>query len=108
MTNWIDVCCVEDLQIDSGICVLVTGIQIAVFYQFISENIYAISNFDPFSGVNVLSRGLIGDIDGQPVVASPLYKQHFNLKTGLCLEDGSVRILTYPVRIQGDSVQIII
>ena len=68
--------------------------------------VYAINNYDPFGCANVLSRGLIGDINGQPVVASPLYKQHFNLQTGACLEDETVTIPAYAVRIENGSVQV--
>ena len=106
MTGWQDVCSVDDLQPDSGVCALVKGQQVAIFYMPKDKAVYAINNFDPFGCANVLSRGLIGDINGQPVVASPLYKQHFNLQTGVCLEDETVTIPTYAVRIEDGSVQI--
>ncbi len=60
MTQWIDVCSVDDLQPDSGVCALIDGRQIAVFYMSQDQAIYAIDNFDPFGKANVLSRGLIG------------------------------------------------
>ncbi len=99
MADWQDVCGVEDLQPNSGVCALVAGQQVAIFYMPKETAIYAIDNYDPFGKANVLSRGLIGDIGGQPVVASPLYKQHFNLQTGVCLEDETVQIPIYPVRL---------
>ncbi len=68
--------------------------------------VYALSNYDPIGQANVLSRGILGDINEQPVVSSPLYKQHFNLNTGICLEDESISLAVYPVRIVNDSVQI--
>jgi len=118
--TWVDVCGVDDLQADSGVCVLVQGQQIALFYMpafandrskktgfFTPENaVYAVGNYDPFGKANVLARGLIGDIGGQPVVASPLYKQHFHLQTGVCLEDEAVQIPAYPVQIVDRRVQI--
>ena len=103
---WVDVCSTDALQPDSGICALVAGQQVAFFYMLKDERIYAINNFDPFGNANVLSRGLIGDIGGRPMVASPLYKQHFNLETGRCLEDETVQIPVYPVRITEGRVQI--
>jgi nitrite reductase (NADH) small subunit len=103
---WFDVCGFDDLQPDSGICALVQGQQIAVFYCASSQKVYALSNFDPFGQANVLSRGLMGDINGQAVVASPLYKQHFNLLTGQCLEDADVRIPAYAAQIFNGRVQI--
>jgi NAD(P)H-dependent nitrite reductase small subunit len=106
MVRWQDVCSIDNLQPDSGVCALVEGQQVALFYMPKESAIYAINNYDPFGNANVLSRGLIGDINGQPVVASPLYKQHFNLQTGVCLEDETVTIPVYAVRIESGSVQI--
>ncbi len=106
MTQWIDVCSVDDLQPDSGVCALIGGRQIAVFYMSKDQAIYAIDNFDPFGKANVLSRGLIGDLGGEPMVASPLYKQHFNLKTGVCFEDESIKVETYAIRTENGRVEI--
>lgn len=106
MAQWQDVCSIDDLQPDSGVCALVDDQQVALFYMPKESVVYAINNYDPFGKANVLSRGLIGDINGQPVVASPLYKQHFNLQTGICLEDETVTIPTYAVRMENGSVQI--
>ncbi len=106
MARWQNVCSVDNLQPDSGVCALVDGKQVALFYMPKDKTVYAINNYDPFGDANVLSRGIIGDINGQPVVASPLYKQHFNLQTGVCLEDETVIIPAYAVRIENGSVQI--
>ena len=106
MASWQDVCSVDDLQPDSGVCALVEGQQVAIYYMPKDKAVYAINNHDPFGNANVLSRGIIGDINGQPVVASPLYKQHFNLQTGVCLEDETVTIPTYAIRIENGSVQV--
>lgn len=99
MSEWIIVCQVDDLEPDSGVCALVDGRQVAIFYIPKIQAIYAVDNYDPIGKANVLSRGMIGDIQGEPVVASPLYKQHYSLKNGVCLEDESVRIGVYDVRI---------
>lgn len=99
MSEWITVCQVDDLEPDSGVCALVDGRQVAIFYIPKIQAIYAVDNYDPIGKANVLSRGMIGDIQGEPVVASPLYKQHYSLKNGVCLEDESVRIGVYDVRI---------
>ena len=106
MSQWLDVCSHDDLQPDSGICALVANQQIAIFYLTGDDTVFAINNFDPFGKANVLSRGLIGDINGQPVVSSPLFKQHFNLSTGTCLEDESVNVDAYTVRIVEGRVEV--
>jgi nitrite reductase (NADH) small subunit len=103
---WKDVCNANDLQPDSGVCALVDGQQIAIFYMVKEKAVYALHNYDPIGKANVLSRGMIGDIKDEPVVASPLYKQHFNLKTGVCVEDGQVTVPVYPVRITNGRVEI--
>ena len=104
--KWIDVCSVDDLQPDSGICALVDNKQVAIFYMPKEQAVYAVNNYDPFGNANVLSRGLIGDLDNVPMVSSPLYKQHFNLLTGECLEDESVRIEAYEIRIENGRVEV--
>jgi assimilatory nitrate reductase catalytic subunit len=92
------VCRLEDIVPDTGVCALVAGEQVAVFR--IEEKIHAVGNRDPFSGANVLSRGIVGDLKGELVVASPVYKQHFSLRTGRCVEDGAVRIPVYGARVE--------
>jgi nitrite reductase (NADH) small subunit len=106
-SSWQAVCDRRDLVAGAGVCVLLGSEQVALFYVPGEERtLYAVSNRDPIGGANVLSRGILGDIRGQLVVASPLYKQHFNLATGACLEDDSVRVRVYEARLEGDSVLI--
>lgn len=106
MTEWIDVCGADDLQPNSGVCALVKGRQVAIFYFPKEQALFAINNYDPIGHANVLSRGMIGDLNGQPVVASPLYKQHFNLQTGVCVEDSAVSVPVYPIRIENGRVAV--
>jgi len=106
MSAWIDVCAVKELQPDSGVCALVAGKQVAVFYLTKLQTVYAIDNFDPFSQANVLSRGMIGDLGGKPMLASPMYKQHFDLKTGVCFENADIRVPAYAARIVDARVEI--
>ena len=105
--SWEEICTRQDLVAGSGVCALVGGEQVALFYlPGEGQEIYALGNRDPIGRANVLSRGIVGDIKGQLVVASPLYKQHFSLGTGTCLEDDEVRVEVYNVRLEGDSVLI--
>lgn len=98
LTRWDSVCTVEDLVPESGIAVWTADGPVAIFYlPHRLPSLFAISHTDPFSCTNVLARGITGDLKGEPVVASPLYKQHFNLKSGICLEDGSVSVKAYSI-----------
>lgn len=93
-------CQESDLVANSGVCALWRGQQIALFFlPNESPQIYAISNWDPKGKANVLSRGIVGDIDGTLVVASPLYKQHYDLTSGACLEDETLSVPAYRVSI---------
>jgi nitrite reductase (NADH) large subunit len=103
-TAWYAVCDLDDILPDSGVCADVAGRQIAVFR--VDDVIYALDNFDPAGGANVLSRGLIGDLGGELVVASPLYKHHYSLTTGRCLEEPEYSVGTYPARLDGTTVWI--
>ncbi len=96
-TTYVPVCNIDDLVPGRGACVLVEGRQVAVF-RLPRGSVYAIGNHDPFSGANVLSRGIVGDLKGELVVASPIYKQHFSLVSGRCLEKPDVCVPVYPVR----------
>jgi len=106
MSNWIDICPLDDLQADSGVCALVEDKQVAIFYLPKEQAVYAVNNYDPFGKVHVLSRGLLGDIKGEPMIASPLYKQHYSLLTGQCFEDEAVSIEVYAVRIENNRVEV--
>jgi nitrite reductase (NADH) small subunit len=102
---WIDVCAFEDIVPDTGVCALVAGEQVAVVRTGFGS-IYAIGNFDPFSKAYVLSRGIVGDAGGVPKIASPIYKQAFDLRTGACLDDPSVRVPVYRVRVRSGRIEV--
>ena len=106
-SQWQLLCQRSDLVAGSGVCALVDEQQIALYYlPEEPQCIFALGNRDPIGKANVLSRGILGDIGGELVVASPLYKQHFSLSTGQCLEEEGVSVPVYQVRLQGDEVQI--
>src|SRR3954463_12246044 len=98
------ICKLEDIMPGSGVCALVGGEQVAIFRVdnggLADDSVYAVGNFDPFSRANVISRGIVGDLKGELVVASPVYKQHFSLASGRCVEDPSVRVPVYAARVE--------
>lgn len=105
-SDWVDVCRVDRLLPDRGACALVGGEQVAIFRLGVTDEVFAISNYDPFSRAFVLSRGIVGTKGDVVKVASPIYKQTFDLRTGACLEKPEVRIPTYGVRVVGCVVQV--
>ncbi|SDJ91658.1 nitrite reductase small subunit NirD [Microbulbifer yueqingensis] len=114
---WQPVCQRSDLVANSGVCALMgdpsaTGPlagrrSIALFFiPHATPQFYAIDNWDPIAGAGVIARGLVAEIDGELTVASPLYKHHFRLRDGACLEDSNVCLRTYPVALDGDCVSV--
>lgn len=79
------VCRLKDLSTERGVAALVNGDQVALFRTF-DDTVYALQQRDPFSGANVMSRGIVGSRGDVPTVASPMYKQVFDLRTGACLD----------------------
>jgi nitrite reductase (NADH) small subunit len=106
MKNFIEVCALNDISLDTGVCALVNDQQVAIFRPASSQKVFAINNYDPIGKASVLSRGLISDVKGKLTVASPLYKQHFCLTSGECLEDDTMQVPTYPTKIINDRVWI--
>ncbi|MBA9005643.1 MULTISPECIES: nitrite reductase small subunit NirD [Thermomonospora] len=105
-TRWHDVCAYDDLLPERGAAALVEGVQVAIFRTF-DGDLYALSNFDPFSGAYVMARGILGTRGGTPTVASPMYKQVFDLATGRCLDDAEVALPTFRIRrTPGDRVEV--
>ncbi|MFW1806765.1 nitrite reductase small subunit NirD [Acinetobacter ursingii] len=102
--QWVDVCNLDDITPNTGVGALVEGQSVALFRVGHEKRIYALSNKDPFSQANVMCRGIIGDIQGERVIASPIYKQHFSLATGRCLEDKDQKLLVFPTKIENGRV----
>ncbi len=106
MSSWKKVCQLSDISPNTGVCALVNGQQVAIFRQAKSDAVYAIGNFDPIGRANVLSRGLMAQLGDSITVASPLYKQHYRLTDGQCLEQDDIRVPVYQVRITDGAVEV--
>jgi len=118
--SWVDICPLDRLIVDRGVAAKVGPNQVAVFRVGRGrcdddssasddagvDEVFALSNYDPFSMANVLSRGIVGCKGGRLKVASPVYKQSFDLITGECLDDPSVSVPTFEVRVLDGHVQV--
>ena len=103
--KWTSVCKLTDLDPERGAVALVHGRQVALFRTH-DDEVYAIGNRDPFSGAHVLARGIVGSREGMPTVASPMYKQVFDLRTGQCFDDEKVRVPSFPVRVTDGVIEV--
>jgi nitrite reductase (NADH) small subunit len=105
VNEWRDVCAIDDVLPGTGVAALIDGEQIAIVRT--RDGLFAaLSNFDPFSNAFVIARGIVGDRAGVPKIASPIYKQNFSLKTGECLDDPSVRLAVFPIRVLAGRIQV--
>ena len=104
--QWETVCQITDIQPNTGVCALFHNEQVAIFRVGETDEVYALSNYDPFSKAYVLSRGLVGDRQGIIKVAAPIYKQNINLQTGEYLDEPEIKIPTFPVRVVNGEVQL--
>jgi len=104
--SWTAVCSLDEIVPNTGVCALLDGQQVAVFHvaDDAEQRVYAIGNYDPNSGAAVISRGLVGNLGERIVVASPIYKHHFDLETGECLEAPENSVASYRTRIDGGKV----
>lgn len=106
MSQWTTVCQLDDILPATGVCALLGNNEIAIFRPHHDEQVYAMSNIDPFFEASVLSRGLICEHQNELWVASPLKKQHFRLRDGFCMEDESRSVAHFKARVIDGQVQI--
>ena len=107
--EWKTLCRRADLVADSGVVAWLDGVQVALFHLPAiggDEQVFAIDNVDPKSGADVIGRGIVGTLKGELVIASPLYKQHFRLADGTCIEYPEQCLRVWPVRLSGDQVEV--
>ncbi|WP_426183105.1 nitrite reductase small subunit NirD [Microbacterium sp. TWP3-1-2b2] len=105
----IRVCSIRDLEVERGRAALIGAEQVALFL-LPDGAVHAVSNLDPYSGANVISRGIVGTRGDAPTVASPMHKQVFDLRTGECLETQGKptrRLAVWVAQTVGDDVYLL-
>jgi nitrite reductase (NADH) small subunit len=103
--TWVTICPYQRLEPERGVAALVGGAQVAIFLTH-TGNLYAIDNYDPYARAYVLSRGIVGTRGDAPTVASPMHKQVYDLRTGVCLDLPDVAVQTYPIRCRDAMVEV--
>ena len=104
--QWKDICNISDITDNTGVCAQFMGHQVAIFNLQPENTFKSVSNYDPIADANIISRGIVGELNGRRIVASPLYKQHFCLDTGECLEEENIKLITFETRVKQDKVQL--
>jgi nitrite reductase (NADH) small subunit len=96
--EWQPVCRIVELEVERGATALVHGQALAIFRTH-DDAVYALGNYDPFAKASVLARGIVGTRGEVPFVASPMHKHGFDLRTGECLDDPTVHVPVYAVKV---------
>ncbi|MFR9751233.1 nitrite reductase small subunit NirD [Nocardia sp. 004] len=104
--EWTQACRLDYLIPGRGVAVLLKGGRQAALFRVGDGALYAVGNVDPIGRAAVMSRGIVGDRGGVPVVASPLLKQAFSLVDGHCLDDESAMLPVYAVRVDDGIVSV--
>ncbi len=99
------ICHLDDIDREGGVAALVDGEVVAVFRTY-ADDVFALDNYDPFGRASVLSRGIVGTRGERDVVTSPLHKQAFDLRTGVCLDDETVQVSVHPVVVRDGVVHV--
>ena len=108
MSRWVAVCTTGQLIPERGVAVLVHETPVAIFRirDGADEYVRAVGHRDPFSGAHVIARGILGSVGARDTVASPMYKHVFDLATGECLTDPSVRLPVHRTFVAGNVVYV--
>lgn len=106
LPHWVSICAVDDIVPGTGVAALVDGEQVAIIRSPQGDALFGLSNFDPYSKAFVIARGIVGDKNGVLKIASPIYKQSFDLRTGVCLEEPAVALSVYKVRVADGRVEV--
>lgn len=101
-------CRLDRIAPGTGVAARLGGDAVAVYRVVVdgADRVYALDDRDPFTGVRVLSRGIVGDRDGVLKVSSPLHKQSFALATGACLDDPARGVAVFDARIADGVVEL--
>ncbi|MEB6224999.1 nitrite reductase large subunit NirB [Pantoea anthophila] len=99
---WSAICALEAIPPQAGIGARLGSERVALF-RF-GETLYALEDREPGSDASVLSRGILGDVGGEPVVISPLYKQRVRLRDGQSLDNPQHQLRCWPVKLEAGQI----
>lgn len=103
--EWHLVCALDALEPERGVTALIHGQGIAIF-RMPDDQVYALGNHDPYARASAIARGIVGFREDVPFVASPSHRHPFDLRTGRCLDDPSVRVPAYETKVVDGQVYV--
>ena len=104
--DWVEVATVSDFPHNGGATIKYGKVQIAVFNFASRGQWYASQQMCPHRKAFVLSRGILGDVEGEPKIACPLHKKNFSLESGASLSGDDYGIQVFPVKVEDGLVYV--
>ena len=113
MSGWHDVGALADVERRGRLVVRVNGRELGVLHDPQSGALHAVRNRCPHQGaplclgvVAARAHGAPGvyELGADTVVRCPWHGWEFELATGRCPEDATMRVATYPVRVEDGRV----
>ena len=113
MTEWHDVGALDELEREGRIVARVGGREVGVVRDPRSGSLHGIRNRCPHHGgplcLGTVRERLVGapgryDVGGQRVLRCPWHGWEFDLETGRCVDEPSLRAAVYTVRVGGNRV----
>jgi len=103
--DWVELCDLSAIPENAGMAARLGDRQIALFHlPSLPQKVFALGNHEPGSDAHVLARGMLGDVKGEPVVISPLYKQRFRLHDGSSIDNAQVRLACWQTDVRNGRV----
>lgn len=99
MAQFVKVASLSQLAAGTGRAVEVNGKSIALFN--VNGKVYATDNACLHQG-GPLGEGMLEE----EVVTCPWHMWQYNVRTGESLEDSTLKVETYPVRVSGDDIEV--
>ena len=113
MSGWADVGAAADLERDGYVVARVDGREVGALRDDGTGAVHGLRNRCPHHGgplclgtVRERLAGSPGDYEltGQSVLRCPWHGWEFDLETGRCLDDPTLRAAVYPARVEGGRV----
>jgi nitrite reductase (NADH) small subunit len=105
MSQWVNICNINDILPATGVCALLGKEQVAIF-RLATMNRFLPSAISTRSSRPACSPAADCRAQGELWVASPLKKQRFRLSDGYCMEDESRSVKHYDARVKDGKVQL--
>lgn len=113
MAEWHDVGCLADVERDGRAVARLNGREVGVVVDVVDGSLHGVRNRCPHHGgplcLGSVRERMEGDpgvyaLAGRRVLRCPWHGWEFDLETGACLDEPSLRAAVYPVRVEGGRV----